>query len=207
MISWITSHHSTTLQHLCWNYAPAHSRFLHLTLNCEYFLLRICSLVRSPSHQNWNLLSLHPFSKSPACRALTRPILEIQTHFELQYRYHRQNSRTSCTQLSARRCSPSLSSEIRLPKISFHRNHVVETNDTLDSIDHDKMSILEALDISVQPSVAFDTLGRTFGLSMWVAYVIFWIHSYLSERSSHVKVDTSSPSRTPYPLEFHRVRS
>ena len=54
-------------------------------------------------------------------------------------------------------------------------------------------------------SAAFDTLDHatllhrlkhTFGLS---GCVISWIHSYLSERSSHVKVDSSSSSRTPSP--------
>jgi hypothetical protein len=75
------------------------------------------------------------------------------------------------------------------------------TNDILDSIDHGKISILAALDMSA----AFDTLDHatllhrlehTFGLS---GYVISWIHSYLTHRSSHVKVDTSSSSRTPSP--------
>ena len=37
---------------------------------------------------------------------------------------------------------------------------------------------------------------HTFGLT---GYVISWIHSYLTHRSSHVKVDTSSSSRTPSP--------
>ena len=54
-------------------------------------------------------------------------------------------------------------------------------------------------------SAAFDTLDHatlhhrlehTFGLS---GCVISWIHSYLSERSSCVKVDTSSSSQTPSP--------
>ena len=54
-------------------------------------------------------------------------------------------------------------------------------------------------------SAAFNTLDHatllhrlehTFGLS---GCVISWIHSYLSERSSHVKVDTSSSSRNPSP--------
>ena len=75
------------------------------------------------------------------------------------------------------------------------------TNDILDSIDHGKISILAALDMSA----AFDTLDHatllhrlehTFGLS---GCVISWIHSYLSERSFHVKVNTSSSSRTPSP--------
>ena len=39
-------------------------------------------------------------------------------------------------------------------------------------------------------------LEHTFGLS---GGVISWIHSYLSERSSCVKVDTSSSSQTPSP--------
>ena len=56
-------------------------------------------------------------------------------------------------------------------------------------------------------STAFDTLDHatllhrleyTFGLSGCV------IHSYLSERSSHVKVDTSSSSRTPSPTGVPR---
>ena len=74
------------------------------------------------------------------------------------------------------------------------------TNDILDSIDHGKISILAALDMSA----AFDTLDHatllelehTFDLS---GCVISWIHSYLPERSSHVKVDTSSSPRTPSP--------
>ena len=75
------------------------------------------------------------------------------------------------------------------------------TNDILDSIDHGKISILASLDMSA----AFDTLDHatllhrlehTFGL---FGCVVSWIHSYLSERSSHVKVDKSSSSRTPSP--------
>ena len=62
-----------------------------------------------------------------------------------------------------------------------------------------KITILTALDMSA----AFDTLDHitllhrlqhTFGLS---GYVISWIHSYLTNRSSFVKIDSSSsPSTT-----------
>ena len=78
------------------------------------------------------------------------------------------------------------------------------TNDILDSIDHGKISILAALDMSA----TFDTLDHvtllhrlehTFGLS---GCVISWIHSYLSECSSHVEVDTSSSSPTPSPTGY-----
>ena len=73
------------------------------------------------------------------------------------------------------------------------------TNDILESIDSGKITILTALDMSA----AFDTLDHitllhrlqhTFGLS---GYAISWIRSYLTDRSSFVKIDSSSsPSTT-----------
>ena len=73
------------------------------------------------------------------------------------------------------------------------------TNDVMESIDSGKITILTALDMSA----AFDTLDHitllhrlqhTFGLS---GYVISWIRSYLTDRSSFVKIDSSSsPSTT-----------
>ena len=73
------------------------------------------------------------------------------------------------------------------------------TNDILETIDSGKITILTALDMSA----AFDTLDHitllhrlqhTFGLS---GYVISWIRSYLTDRSSFVKIDSSSsPSTT-----------
>ena len=65
-------------------------------------------------------------------------------------------------------------------------------------IDSGKISILTALDMSA----AFDTLEHiklllrlqhTFGLS---GYVIPWIRSYLTDRSSFVKIDSSSSPPT-----------
>ena len=73
------------------------------------------------------------------------------------------------------------------------------TNDIMESIDSGKITILTALDMSA----AFDTLDHitllhrlqhTFGLS---GYAISWIRSYLTDRSSFVKIDSSSsPSTT-----------
>ena len=69
----------------------------------------------------------------------------------------------------------------------------------METIDSRKITILTALDMSS----AFDTLNHitlllrlqhTFGLS---GYVISWIRSYLTDRSSFVKIDSSSsPSTT-----------
>ena len=73
------------------------------------------------------------------------------------------------------------------------------TNNIMETIDSGKITILTALDMSA----AFDTLDHitllhrlqhTFGLS---GYVISWIRSYLTDRSSFVKIDSSSsPSST-----------
>ena len=73
------------------------------------------------------------------------------------------------------------------------------TNDIMESIDSGKITILTALDMSA----AFDTLDHitllhrlqhTFGLS---GNAISWIRSYLTDRSSFVKIDSSSsPSTT-----------
>ena len=87
----------------------------------------------------------------------------------------------------------------------------------METIDSGKITILTALDMSA----AFDTLDHatllhrlehTFGLS---GFVISWIRSYLTNRSSFVKIDSSSsPSTTistfhrcapglcPWPLSF-----
>ena len=70
----------------------------------------------------------------------------------------------------------------------------------METIDSGKITILTALDMSA----AFDTLDHatllhrlehsTFGLS---GFVISWIRSYLTDRSSFVKIDSSSsPSTT-----------
>ena len=68
------------------------------------------------------------------------------------------------------------------------------TNDIMESIHSGKITILTALDMSA----AFDTLDHTtllrrleytFGLS---GFVISWIRSYLTDRSSFVKIDSSS---------------
>ena len=70
------------------------------------------------------------------------------------------------------------------------------TNDIMDTIDSGKVTFLAALDMSA----AFDTLDHTtllhrlehtFGLS---GTVHTWIHSYLTNRSSFVKIDSSSSS-------------
>ena len=66
----------------------------------------------------------------------------------------------------------------------------------MDAIDSGKVTILAALDMSA----AFDTLDHTtllhrlehtFGLS---GTVHTWIHSYLTNRSSFVRIDSSSSS-------------
>ena len=82
------------------------------------------------------------------------------------------------------------------------------TNDIMESIDSGKITILTALDMSA----AFDTLDHitllhrlqhTFGLS---GYAISWIRSYLTDRSSFVKIDfSSSPSTTILTGVPHRV--
>ena len=72
------------------------------------------------------------------------------------------------------------------------------TNDIMESIDSGKITILTALDMSA----AFDTLDHItllhrlqhmFGLS---GYAISWIRSYLTDRSSFVKTDSSSSPST-----------
>ena len=72
------------------------------------------------------------------------------------------------------------------------------TNDIMENIDSGKITILTALDMSA----AFDTLDHTtllhrlqytFGLS---GFVITWIRSYLTNRLSFVKIDSSSSPRT-----------
>ena len=75
------------------------------------------------------------------------------------------------------------------------------TNDIMETIDSGKITILTALDMSA----AFDTLDHvtllhrlqhTFGFNL-SGYVISWIRSYLTDRSSFVKSDSSSsPSTT-----------
>ena len=68
------------------------------------------------------------------------------------------------------------------------------TNDILETIDSGKITILTAFDMSA----AFDTLDHitllhrlqhTFGLS---GYVISWVRSYLTNRTTFVKIDSSS---------------
>ena len=72
------------------------------------------------------------------------------------------------------------------------------TNDIMETIDSGKITILTALDMSA----AFDTLDHatllhrlqhTFGLS---GYVISWVRSYLTNRTSFVKIDSSSSPNT-----------
>ena len=71
-------------------------------------------------------------------------------------------------------------------------------NDIMETIDSGKITILTALDMSA----AFDTLDHatllhrlqhTFGLS---GYVISWVRSYLTNRTSFVKIDSSSSPNT-----------
>ena len=68
------------------------------------------------------------------------------------------------------------------------------TKDIMETIDSRKITFLTALDMSA----TFDTrdhitllhrLQHTFGLS---GYIISWIRSYLTNRSSFVKIDSSS---------------
>ena len=72
------------------------------------------------------------------------------------------------------------------------------TNDIMENIDSGKTTVLTALDMSA----AFDTLDHInllhrlqhiCGLS---CYVISWIRSYLTDRSSFVKIDSSSSLST-----------
>ena len=86
--------------------------------------------------------------------------------------------------------------------LKFHSTETAPlklTNDIMETIDSGKITILTALDMSA----AFDTLDHatllhrlehTFGLS---GFVISWIRYYLTNRSSFVKIDSSSsPSTT-----------
>ena len=73
------------------------------------------------------------------------------------------------------------------------------TNDIMETVDSGKITIFSLLWICLQPLILWTTLHffidqHTFGLS---GYVISWIHSYLTDRSSFVKIDSSSsPSTT-----------
>ena len=94
--------------------------------------------------------------------------------------------------------SPSLS-PLRSAYRKFHSTETALlklTNDIMDAIDSGKVRILVALDMSA----AFDTLDHstflhrlehTFGLS---GTVHTWIHSYLTNRSSFVRIGWSSSS-------------
>jgi retron-type reverse transcriptase len=94
--------------------------------------------------------------------------------------------------------SPSFS-PLQSPYQKFHSTETALlklTNDIMDAIDSGKVTILAALDMSA----AFDTLDHTtllhrlehtFGLS---GTVHTWIHSYLTNRSAFVKIDSSSSS-------------
>ena len=83
------------------------------------------------------------------------------------------------------------------------------TNDIMETIDSGKITIPTALDMSA----AFDTLDHitllhrfqhTFGLS---GYVISWIRSYLTDRSSFVKIDSSSSPSTTIPRGSGKLSS
>ena len=81
-------------------------------------------------------------------------------------------------------------------KFAYRKFHSTETALLKLANDSGKITILTALDMSA----AFDTLDHTtllkhtFGLS---SHVISWIRSYLTDRSSCVKIDlSSSPSTT-----------
>ena len=72
------------------------------------------------------------------------------------------------------------------------------TNNIMETIESGKITILTALNMSA----AFDTLDHatflhrlqhTFGLS---GYVISWVRSYLTNRTSFVKIDSSSSPKT-----------
>ena len=73
------------------------------------------------------------------------------------------------------------------------------TNDIMETIDSVKITILTALDMSaafgtLDHATLLHRLEHTFGLS---GFVISWIRSYLTNRSSFVKIDSSSsPSTT-----------
>ena len=75
---------------------------------------------------------------------------------------------------------------------------LILTNDIMETIDSGKITILTALDMSA----AFNTLDHTtllhrlqhtFGLS---GYVISWVRSYLTNRTSFVKFHSSSSPNT-----------
>ena len=147
--------------------------------------------------RNSNLHSSRHFWKSLAYRSLSnfQPISNLNTIGKILER------------LALARLFPHISiSPSFCPLQSAYRKfHSTETplleltNDIIKTIDSGKITILTALDMSA----AFDTLDHvtllhrlehTFGLS---GFVISWIHSYLTNCLSFVKIDSSSsPSTT-----------
>ena len=114
---------------------------------------------------------------------------KFQTNIKSEY--HRQNPWES-------RFFPHISKSPSFSPLqsAYRKFHSTETallkltNDIMENIDSGKITILTALDMSA----AFDTLDHitllhrlqhTFGLS---GYVISWIRSYLTDRSSFVKI-------------------
>ena len=79
---------------------------------------------------------------------------------------------------------------------TFHSSETASlklTNDIMNIIDSGEITVLAALDMSAASRPQCNSL-HTFGPS---GYVISWIYSYLTNRSSFVKIDSSSsPSTT-----------
>ena len=140
--------------------------------------------------------------------------LKFPTYFKFEHYW--QNVRASHPGSSFPSCfhiSQFLPFAVSLPQISFHWDCSAQTHKWYGNhwwkpltryygyygkIDSGKITILTALDMSA----AFDTLDHTtllhrlqhtFGLS---GYVISWIRSYLTNRTSFVKIDSSSSPNT-----------
>ena len=128
-------HHLIKFPHLCSRHAPAHSQFSYLTS-------QTCRLIRPLSHQNSNMLSLHPFWRSSP-----NQILQISGLFPI---------RTLLAKYWNARLFPHLSISPSFSPLqsAYQKFHSTETaflkltNDIMDSTVSVKVTILAALDMS-----------------------------------------------------------
>ena len=139
---------------------------------------------------------------TPAEKTWLTEIWSLKFQTNIKSEYHWQNSWVSCPCTFLPHISKSTSfcplQSAHCKFLSTETALLKLTNDIIETIDSGKITILTALDMSA----AFDTLDHitllrrlqhTFGLP---GYVILWIHSYLTDRSSFVKIDSSSSSST-----------
>ena len=137
------------------------------------------------------------YTPSEEARALQVRSFKFQAHFQFEHYGKILERLTLARLLPHLPVSPSFS-PLQSAYRKFHSTETALlklTNDIMDTIDSGKVTILAALDMSA----AFDTLDHTtlllnrlehtFGLS---GTVHTWIHSYLTNRSSSVKIDSSS---------------